>query len=106
VLFARGQERVDHRRPLGCIVGAGKEIILPSQCNRTYGILDQIIVDLNTAVIDIVRQLIPARERIADRSAPWTLGQAPVLLQPRLEVIQNRLSRRTSARSSAARPFT
>ena len=72
---AHGEERIDRRRPLRRIVRAGKQIILPAQRQRPNRILDQVVVDLQAAVIQRGAQLIPTVQALMHRFADWTLRQ-------------------------------
>ena len=60
-------ERGDHRPMFGTAVGAGEQGILSGQCKGVDGALDDVVVDLDAAVLEEQTQSLPARERVADR---------------------------------------
>src|SRR5882762_9645914 len=60
-------ERSDHGPMFGTAVGAGEQGILSGQCKGTDAALDDVIVDLDAAVVEEQAQPLPARERVADR---------------------------------------
>src|SRR5260370_34132660 len=51
----------------GTAVGAGEQSILSRQRKRTDAALDDVVVDLDAAVVEEQAQSLPARQRIADR---------------------------------------
>ncbi len=90
VSLTRCQERVEHRCTLRCLVRAGEKVVLAAQSYRTNRVLDQVVVDLNTTVLYITKELIPAIEAVSDGFAPRTLRLPGVGLQPLLELFQYR----------------
>ena len=70
-------QRVDRRGALAAGVGAGEQLVLPSERDRAQGSLGGVVVDLDAAVVAVARQRRPARQRIADRA-----GELGLLRQP------------------------
>ena len=60
-------ERGDHGPVLGTTVGAGEQCILASEGKGPDAALDNVVVDLNAAVVEEQAQSLPARQRVADR---------------------------------------
>ena len=53
---------------LAAVVGAGEEMIFAPERDRPDCALDNIGVDLDTAVVEEASKAVPARERVADCS--------------------------------------
>ena len=90
VFLTRCQERVEHRCTLRRLMRTGEKIVLATQGYRTNRVFNPVIVDLNTTVLYITTELIPAIKAVAHRFAPRTLRQSGVGLQPLLESFQDR----------------
>src|SRR5208282_5109308 len=62
---------LDQRTELGpspaAAVAAGKEMILPSESDRSDRALDRVRVQLGAAVVQEAGQTMPARQRVTDR---------------------------------------
>jgi hypothetical protein len=48
---AGGEERAVHGDVLGSGMRSGKEPVLAAECNRTYGVFHQVVVDLQMTVM-------------------------------------------------------
>ena len=59
-------------RTLGGIMRAGKQVVLPSQCNGTNSVFNEIIVNLNRSVLHEARQLLPPFQGIMHGDMPGT----------------------------------
>ena len=57
----------DHGPMLGADVGAGEQSILAGQGERPDGAFDDVVVDLDAAIVEEQAQALPARQRVADR---------------------------------------
>ena len=70
---------------------ADEEPVLFSERRRADGVLDQVIVDLQTPVGDILPQLRPLPEHLVDGFAHGTLGKSldAVLIEPGFDVCEN-----------------
>jgi hypothetical protein len=58
-VFAGSKKAVHHRRALSAWMGASKQIILAAQGQWTDGVLDKVIIDFDTAIIQVMFQLGP-----------------------------------------------
>src|SRR5437660_5431430 len=78
---------------LAATVGAGEEMILAPERDRTDRALDDIGVDLDAAVVEEASKTVPARERVADCPGDGRLaGDGGKLgLEPQTQVIDERL---------------
>ena len=76
----------------GTAVGAGEQGILAGQGKGTDGALDDVVVDLDAAVVEEQAQALPARQRVADRLGELGLlaDELELGAQPRLEVFDQR----------------
>lgn len=85
-------ERGDHRPMLGAAVGAGEQGVLARQGERPDGALDDVVVDLDTAVVEEQAEALPARQRVADRLGELGLltDELELVAQPRLERFDQR----------------
>src|SRR6266702_7336199 len=85
-------ERGDHRPVFGATVGAGEQSILSVQRKGTDAAFDDVVVDLDTAVLEEQAQPLPARERVADRRGELGLlaDELKLAAQPRFEVFDQR----------------
>ena len=81
-------ERGDDGPMLGAAVGAGEQRVLAVEGEGPDGALDDVVVDLDAAVVEEPAQTLPARERVADR-----LGELGLLADERELVAQPRLER-------------
>ena len=72
--------------------GADKQPVLSPECDRPDRILDRIIVDRVTAILDVARQCIPAPEGVVHcfGRVALTHGRLALLDEPRLEGVQHR----------------
>jgi hypothetical protein len=57
--LAASKKAVHHRRALSAWMGASKQIILAAQGQWTDGVLDKVIIDFDTAIIQVMFQLGP-----------------------------------------------
>lgn len=62
--MARGKGRAVHGDVLGSGMRSGKEPVLAAECNRTYGILHQVVVDLQMSVMEVCHELVPQAHAI------------------------------------------
>jgi hypothetical protein len=69
------QQRVHGRGTLAAGVGAGEQKILARQNRPSQSPLGGIVVDLDGAVVDVMRQGIPALQRVIDRSGRLGFGR-------------------------------
>jgi len=46
------EDRIENSRTLCPVMGTGKEVVLPSKSDRSHLILDEVVIDLNPAVIN------------------------------------------------------
>ena len=85
-------ERGDHGPMLGTAVGAGEQGILAVEGQRTDGALDDVVVDLDAAVVEEQAKALPARQRVADRLGELGLlaDELELRAQPRLERVDQR----------------
>src|SRR5262249_9118777 len=60
-------ERAERRPSLSANIGARKEMILPPECNGADGTLNGIGIKLDATIAQELREVIPPRQRIADR---------------------------------------
>lgn len=108
VELAALDERGDDSPVLGAAVGAGEERILPCQSQRADGALNDIVVQLDAAVVEEQGKALPAREGVADRLGELGLlaDQRQLRPQPWLEDVDDRpaLLLRAARRSSGVRP--
>lgn len=76
---------------LGAAVGAGEQVVLPSQGDRRHGRLDGVGVDLDAAVVEEPAQTVPAGQSIADRLAQLAFGGdlGGLGLEPGLEGLED-----------------
>src|SRR6266704_5794078 len=66
VYLAGFDERGDDRPVLATAVGAGEEVVLAAERDRTNRTLDNVGVDLDAPVVEEAGKAVPARERVAD----------------------------------------
>src|SRR4029077_18995780 len=70
-------------------IRAGKQMVLAAECDRPDRAFDRIVVEIDTAIVEEARELVPAGEGVADRfgqgAAAWDAGKLG--LQPRLHDI-------------------
>src|SRR5882672_10889044 len=74
VHLAGFDERGNDRPVLATAVGAGEEVVLAAERDRTDRTLDDIGIDLDAAVIEEAGKALPARERVADRRGDGRLA--------------------------------
>lgn len=67
-------ERGDHRPVVAAFVGAREQGILTIEGQGADAALHGIAVEIDAAIVEEVRETIPAGERIADRFAELGLG--------------------------------
>ena len=103
VQLAGPDERGQHGPVLGATVGAGEEMVLPPEGQGSDGALDDVVVDLDLAIIQETGQAFPAGQGIADRLGELALlaDDLELRLQPRLQ--RWSCGSRPSSRSSARR---
>ena len=63
VVFAGGEEGIEHRRALGCFVAAGNSNFAPDS-RRADNVLHQVVVDLNIAVTKTIMAFFQRLRRI------------------------------------------
>ena len=73
--FASDQEGIEHSRSSRPVVGAGKQVVLPSDSHRANGILHQVVVNLQVAIGGVKAKLIPSLQTIAQGLADGALWQ-------------------------------
>ena len=73
VQLAGFDQRRDSGPMLGATVGARKQRIFPVERDRAYRALDGIVVELDAAIVDEVRQALPARQGVADGFGEFAL---------------------------------
>ena len=78
---------------LAAVVGAGEEMIFAPERDRPDCALDDIGVDLDTAVVEEASKAVPARERVADCSGDGRFaGDGGKLgLEPKTQIVEERL---------------
>ena len=86
-------QRSDDGPVLGAAVGAGEQSVLAIERDRPDGALDDVVVDLDAAVVEEARQALPARQRVADR-----LGELGLLADQRELGAQPGLRRPSASR--------
>jgi hypothetical protein len=76
----------------GTAVGAGEQGIFSGQRKGTDASLDDVVVDLDAAVVEEQAQSLPARERVADRRGELRLlaDELELAAQPGFEVFDQR----------------
>ena len=86
VEFGGGEEAVEMPGVLGGFFGAGKQIVFAAQGNGADLILDQVVVDLYAAIVEVAFEVFEALERVGNGFAKAALGQGfgvlGLLLQP------------------------
>jgi hypothetical protein len=85
-------ERGDGGPMFGTAVGAGEQSILSRQRKGTDAAFDDVVVDLDVAVLEEQAQTLPARERVADRCGELGLlaDELELAAQPGFEVFDQR----------------
>src|SRR5438874_1873706 len=73
--LAGGDEASQHRRGLSASVAPEKGPVAPAQRDVAIGPLRGTVVNFQLAVFEKARQRLPLIQRIAHRSAGWTLRQ-------------------------------
>jgi hypothetical protein len=84
-------QRSDHRSMLAAAVRAGEQRILAVQGQGSDRALDDVGVDLDSAVVEEQAQASPARQSVADRIGEFARAadQAELLAQPRLQLLDH-----------------
>ena len=84
VEFGGADQRVEDRGSVTAGIAAGEEPVLSAQGYGPDGVLGGVVGDLQPAVVDIGRQRIPARSRIADGTGEFALArqQLQLLVEP------------------------
>ena len=96
--------RVANRRPsFGAEVGAGEEVVLAAERDRTDGAFDRVGIEIDPAVVEEAAERGPAGECVSDRLGKTTaLRQARQLpLEPGLQVVHDRAGSRAPRGLSA-----
>jgi hypothetical protein len=77
---------------LGAAVGSGEQGVLACERERPDGALDDVVVDLDAAVVEEQAEALPARQRVADRLGELGLlaDELELVAQPRLERFDQR----------------
>lgn len=74
MLFAGGEQGIDHSRVLGRIVGAREEVILAAQGHGPDGVLDQVIIDLQLTVQGVELHVVHQRQGVSHGFADGAAG--------------------------------
>ena len=67
VQLARADQRVDRGGPFAAAVGAGEQIVAPTNGDTTQGAFGRRVVNLDDAVVAVAQQRRPELERVQDR---------------------------------------
>src|SRR5258708_2635667 len=64
--FSRTDQSVEGCGPLPSGIGAGKQIVLATECNGAQSPFRRVVVDLKATVVAVTGQCLPQSERITD----------------------------------------
>src|SRR5262249_37433601 len=92
--LARPHHRVQHRRRLASRLRTDQAPVVPPQRDPPQGPLAEVVVDRQVSLLHVAAQRLPVVQGVADRLPQRTLRQrlAPLLVQPLLQLVQNRLA--------------
>ena len=105
VELAGGDERGDDCPVLAAAVGPCEQVVLSAQSDRPDGALDDVVVELDAAIVEEAAEALPARQRVADRLGDLGLAryQAKLTLEPGLERLEDRLAAQLAHAASLLR---
>ncbi len=90
--FRGGDQGGDCRPSVGATVGAGEEVVLATERDRTDGAFNGVGIEVNPTILEEPAERQPSGERIADRlgetAALWQARQ--LMLEPGLQVVHDR----------------
>lgn len=98
-------QRVDDGPSVGPTVGAGEQMVLPSQHDRPDGPRHGVGIELDPAIVEESAEVIPADQRIAEGVGERTAQRHPMHLglQPKLQGVDQRLGQFTAYRTTQLR---
>jgi len=65
--FTSSEQRVDHRCPPGAGMGAGEQVIIPPESNRTNGIFHLVIIDFQQTIGQVTAEGLPRGQAVGKR---------------------------------------